>query len=181
MTDQKASVCVYCGASKGSNPLYMETASALGKALAKAGHRLVYGAGDVGLMGAVANGAQSAGGETLGVIPQHLLEWEVGKRDLTHFIITENMHERKKIMVMNSDIFVILPGGFGSLDEFFELITWRQLGLHSKQAILLNVNGFWDPLIALMDHQITQGFVRPNNREFVSVATNVEDTLALIK
>lgn len=180
MTDHKLAVCVYCGASTGENPIFMQSADALGTALAKAGHKLVYGAGDVGLMGAVANAAQKAGGETLGVIPEHLLEWEVGKRDLTHFIVTETMHERKKVMVMNADAFVVLPGGFGSLDEFFELITWRQLGLHSKPAYILNINGYWDPLIKLIDNQIAEGFVRADNRAFFEVFDTVEETLGAL-
>lgn len=181
MTSKQFSVCVYCGASDGKNPIYKETATQLGAALADAGHRLVYGAGDLGLMGAVANGAQAAGGTTFGVIPQHLLEWEVGKRDLTQFIVTETMHERKKVMVMNADAFVILPGGLGSLDEFFELLTWRYLGLHDKPAYLLNVNGYWDPLIALIDNQIAEGFVKEANRDYYQNCATVEETLRAIK
>jgi uncharacterized protein (TIGR00730 family) len=124
----------------------MADATALGTALAQGGHRLVYGAGDVGLMGAVARAAQAAGGETFGVIPTHLMEMEVGKRDLTTFVVTETMHERKKVMFMNADAIVMLPGGAGSLDEFFEVLTWRQLGLHEKPVFLLDTAGYWAPL-----------------------------------
>jgi len=152
------SVCVFCGSRMGNDPAYEATATALGRALADANMRLVYGAGDVGLMGAVANGAQAAGGQTFGVIPVHLLKKEVGKRDLSTFVITENMHERKKVMFMNADAIVTLPGGAGSLDELFEVLTWRQLGLHSKPVYLLDINGYWQPLLDLLKHMVVSGF-----------------------
>jgi hypothetical protein len=136
----------------------MADATALGTALAEGGYRLVYGAGDVGLMGAVARAAQAAGGSTFGVIPGHLLSREVGKRDLTTFIVTETMHERKKVMFMNADAIVMLPGGAGSLDEFFEVLTWRQLGLHRKPVLLLDTADYWQPMRALLEHVIAQGF-----------------------
>jgi uncharacterized protein (TIGR00730 family) len=164
---QSLSVCVYCGARPGADPAYMASATALGTALAEAGMRLVYGAGDVGLMGAVARAAQAAGGETFGVIPAHLVALEVGKRDLTTFVVTETMHERKKVMFMNADAVVVLPGGAGSLDEFFEVVTWRQLGLHDKPIYLLDINGYWQPLIALIDHVIAQGFAEPSLKSYV--------------
>lgn len=152
------SVCVYCGSRAGAKQIYAQDATALGTGLAKAGMRLVYGAGDVGLMGTVARATMAAGGATFGVIPQHLLKMEVGKRDLDTFIVTETMHERKKVMLMNADAIVVLPGGAGSLDEFFEVLTWRQLGLHSKHIYLLNSDGYWDKLISLMNHIVDQGF-----------------------
>ena len=126
--------------------------------IARNGWRLVYGAGDVGLMGEVARTAQQAKGSTMGVIPVHLMNREVGKRDLTQLVVTEDMHERKKVMFMNSDAIVVLPGGAGSLDEFFEVLTWRQIGLHSKPILLLNTEGYWEPLISLMKHVVTEGF-----------------------
>ncbi len=173
-------VCVYCGARGGNDPLYMAQATALGTTLATEGWQLVYGAGDVGLMGAVARAAQAAGGDTLGVIPVHLLKMEVGKTDLTRFVVTETMHERKKVMYMNSDAIVVLPGGAGSLDEFFEVLTWRQLGLHAKPIFLLNVNGYWSPLVALIEHVIAQGFADPSLAGFITVVDDVEAlTLAL--
>ncbi|WP_300016219.1 TIGR00730 family Rossman fold protein [uncultured Roseobacter sp.] len=152
------SVCVYCGSRPGADPAYLSDATALGSTLAAEGWRLVYGAGDVGLMGAVARAAQQAGGETFGVIPQHLVAWEVGKTDLTSYVVTETMHERKKVMFMNCDAVVVLPGGAGSLDELFEVLTWRQLGLHEKPVFLVNTNGYWDPLLALLKHVADQGF-----------------------
>jgi uncharacterized protein (TIGR00730 family) len=149
----------------------------VGTALALHKWRLVYGAGDVGLMGTVARAAQDAGGETFGVIPTHLMKAEVGKTDLSTFVITENMHERKKVMFMNCDAIVVLPGGAGSLDEFFEVLTWRQLQLHQKPIFLLNTNGFWDPLLALLQHVIDNGFADQTLREMVRV---VPDTDALV-
>ena len=154
----RSSICVYCGSRPGADPEYMADATSLGEALAHAGYRLVYGAGDVGLMGAVARAAQARGGETFGVIPGHLLSREVGKRDLSTFIVTETMHERKKVMFMNADAIVMLPGGAGSLDEFFEVLTWRQLGLHAKPVFLLDTAGYWAPMRALLDHVVAQGF-----------------------
>jgi len=167
------SVCVYCGSRDGRDPAYAEAADATGRMLAAKGWRLVYGAGDVGLMGRVANAVQNAGGATFGVIPTHLLDWEVGKRDLDHFIVTETMHERKKVMFMNADAVVVLPGGAGSMDEFFEALTWRQLKLHGKPIILLNIGGFWDPLMDLLRHIVDQGFAGDDILQFVDVADSV--------
>jgi hypothetical protein len=163
------SVCVYCGSRAGVDPAYAVEAAAIGKALAENGWRLVYGAGDVGLMGTVARAAQDAGADTFGVIPQHLVDWEVGKTDLTTYIVTETMHERKKVMFMNCDAVVVLPGGAGSLDELFEALTWRQLGLHEKPIFLLNTNGYWDPLIQLMNHVVTQGFADASLLDYITI------------
>ena len=175
------SVCVYCGSRGGAIPAYAANARAFGAALAEMGWRLVYGAGDVGLMGEVARAAQTAGGDTFGVIPKHLVDWEVGKTDLTRYVVTETMHERKKVMFMNADAVVVLPGGAGSLDEFFEVLTWRQLGLHDKPIILMNIAGYWDPLIDLVDHVIDQGFADASLKGFVSVTEGVGDTMALLR
>lgn len=175
------SVCVYCGSRGGSEPAFAVAAEAFGAALAREGWRLVYGAGDVGLMGIVARAAQQAGGETFGVIPAHLMRLEVGKRDLTHFVVTETMHERKKVMLMNADAVVVLPGGAGSLDEFFEALTWRQLGLHDKPIVLLDVAGFWAPLRGLLDHVVDQGFADPSLLDFVSVGTSAETAMDCLR
>ncbi|MBO6774473.1 MAG: TIGR00730 family Rossman fold protein [Marinibacterium sp.] len=174
------SVCVYCGSRPGAMPAYAQAADALGAAIAAAGWRLVYGAGDVGLMGVVARAAQAAGGDTFGVIPTHLLEWEVGKTDLTRFVVTETMHERKKVMLMNADAVVVLPGGAGSLDELFEVLTWRQLGLHDKPILILNTEGYWDPLLALVDHVIAQGFADPSLGGFLTVVDTPESAMAAL-
>ena len=172
------SICVYCGARDGARPAYAQAAEALGRLLADEGWRLVYGAGDVGLMGRVARSAQAAGGATFGVIPAHLMAWEVGKRDLDTLVVTETMHERKKVMFMNADAVVVLPGGAGSLDEFFEALTWRQLGLHEKPVYLLNIDGYWDPLIALLRHVVDEGFAEA---EMLSYVTIVQDVPALAR
>ena len=171
------SVCVFCGSRPGRNPAFAEAATELGTSLALAGLRLVYGAGDVGLMGAVAAAAQDAGGDTFGVIPEHLERREVGRRGISPYVVTETMHERKKVMFMNAGAIVTLPGGPGSLDELFEVLTWRQLGLHSKPAFLLNVDGYWDPLLALLDHIIAQGFADASFRDYLDVCDTVPELM----
>ena len=170
------SVCLFCGSSDLSDPSYTDAARDFGEQTARAGWRLVYGAGDVGLMGEVARAAISAGAPSLGVIPTHLLAREKGKRDLSTLVITEDMHERKKVMFMNSDAVVVLPGGAGSLDEFFEVLTWAQIGLHGKPIYLLNVDGYWQPLLALIDHIVAEGFAAPS---LLGLFTTVPDVLAL--
>jgi len=174
------SVCVFCGSRTGHDPAYVRDAAALGAALAAHGWRLVYGAGDIGLMGAVAAAAKSAGGKTFGVIPVHLLNREIARRDLDALVVTETMHERKKVMFMNCDAIVVLPGGAGSLDEFFEVLTWRQLGLHDKPICLLNSAGYWTPLKGLIDHVIGQGFADDALRGYVDVVDTVPDLIAAL-
>lgn len=175
------SVCVYCGSRAGVEPAYLNEAERFGQAIAEEGWRLVYGAGDVGLMGAVARSAQAAGAETFGVIPQHLVDWEVGKTDLTSYIVTETMHERKKVMFMNCDAVVVLPGGAGSLDELFEALTWRQLGLHKKPIFLMNINGYWDPLVVLLSHVTAQGFADNDLHGYYTVVPDTEVCRAAIR
>ncbi len=174
------SLCVYCGARPGNNPAYLDAATELGGSIAAAGMRLVYGAGDVGIMGAVARAAQAGGAETFGVIPTHLMQMEVGKTDLSTFVVTETMHERKKVMFMNADAVVVLPGGAGSLDEFFEALTWRQLGLHEKPIFLLNVGGYWDPLLGLMNHVVVEGFADKTLFTFVETVPDVPSLMAAL-
>ena len=171
------SVCVFCGSRAGANPAYAADATRLGTGIAARGWRLVYGAGDVGLMGAVARAAQGGGGDTFGVIPKHLVEWEVGKVDLTRYVVTETMHERKKVMFMNCNAVVVLPGGAGSLDEMFEVLTWRQLGLHEKPVVLVNTHGYWDPLIALINHVVDQGFADASILDYFTVAADADAAL----
>lgn len=167
------SVCVFCGSRAGADPKFAADARAVGELIARHGWRLVYGAGDIGIMGEVARAAQAAGATTMGVIPTHLMQAEQGKRDLGTLVVTETMHERKKVMFTNSDAIVVLPGGAGSLDEFFEVLTWRQLNLHAKPIYLLNSAGYWSPLAALVDHIIAQGFAETTLRQFFEVTDTV--------
>ena len=171
------SVCVYCGSRAGADPAYIKAAHETGQAIAQKSWRLVYGAGDIGLMGAVAQSATEAGAQTLGVIPTHLLDREAPRGIYGERIITETMHERKKVMFMNADAVLVLPGGAGSLDEFFEVLTWAQLGLHAKPIVLLNVKAYWDPLICLIDHVIEQGFADDSLLTWFQTAKTVEQAL----
>lgn len=171
------SVCVYCGSRSGAMPAYASAATELGESLARHDLRLVYGAGDVGLMGLVARAAQAAGGETFGVIPEHLVKREVGKSDLTTYVVTETMHERKKVMLYNADAVVVLPGGPGSLDELFEALTWRQLGLHDKPIVILNVDGYWDKLRDLVEHMLEQGFAEASLADYLTWLETPEQVL----
>lgn len=174
------SVCVFCGSRPGHDPAFAAVARATGAMIAARGWRLVYGAGDTGLMGEVAHGAVTGGARTLGVIPVHLIARERAGpsrgRDLTQFVVTEDMHERKKVMFMNSDAIAVLPGGAGSLDEFFEVLTWAQIGLHRKPIFLLDAGGYWQPLAALIDHVVSNGFAEPAVR---TLFTTVPDSVAL--
>jgi uncharacterized protein (TIGR00730 family) len=158
------SVCVYCGSNPGSKPAYAERAVALGNRLAKEGLALVYGGGNVGLMGIVADAALEAGGEVIGVIPEQLVGWEVAHRGLTRLEVVANMHERKARMFDIADGFVALPGGFGTLDEMFEMLTWRQLGIGDKPCAFLDVDGFYAPLIAMMDRMVAERFLHEDQR-----------------
>lgn len=176
-----ASICVFCGARSGRNPAHTAAARATGAMIAENGWRLVYGAGDVGLMGEVARAAQTAGAATFGVIPTHLMKAEVGKRDLSTLVITEDMHERKKVMFMNSDAVVVLPGGAGSLDEFFEVLTWAQIGLHRKPIFLLDQDGYWQPLIALLHHIVAQGFADPSVHSHYTTVPDVASLTAALR
>ena len=176
-----SSICVFCGSRFGNDPTYEAAAIELGIGLAQAGQRLVYGAGDVGLMGAIARACQDAGGEIFGVMPVQLLQSNAQKQHPEHFILTENMHERKKVMFMNADALVVLPGGPGSLDEFFEVLTWAQIGLHTKPIYLWNINGYWDLLIALIEHQISEGFCDSSLRELIQIVETLPKLLTLLR
>ena len=175
------SVCVFCGSRAGTQSAMMQAARDTGVMLARRGWRLVYGAGDIGLMGEVARATQAAGGRTFGVIPTHLIQGEVARRDLDTLVITETMHERKKVMFANSHAAVVLPGGAGTLDEFFEVLTWAQIGLHDKPIVLLDQDGFWQPLLALIDHVIAQGFAAPTLRGLIRRAESVAALEAVLQ
>ena len=158
------SVCVYCGSNSGARPAYAERAVQLGQRLAREGLALVYGGGNVGLMGIVADAALAAGGEVIGVIPEQLVGWEVAHAGLTRLEVVANMHERKARMFDLSDGFIALPGGFGTLDEMFEMLTWRQLGLGDKPCAFLDVDGFYAPLVAMLDRMVEERFLRAEHR-----------------
>lgn len=162
-TDLK-SVCVYCGSNAGSRPVYAERAAQLGTRLAQDGLVVVFGGGNVGLMGIVADAALAAGGEVVGVIPEQLVGWEVAHRGVTRLEVVGNMHERKARMFDLSDAFVALPGGFGTMDEMFEMLTWRQLGLGDKPCAFLDVDGFYAPLVSMMDRMVAERFLHAEQR-----------------
>ncbi|SDQ62456.1 hypothetical protein SAMN05428982_1861 [Pseudoxanthomonas sp. CF385] len=158
------SICVYCGSNAGSKPVYTERAVALGERIAREGMQLVYGGGNVGLMGIVADAVLAAGGEVIGVIPEQLVGWEVAHKGVTRLEVVANMHERKKRMFDLSDAFVALPGGFGTLDEMFEMLTWRQLGIGDKPCAFLDVEGFYTPLMGMIDRMVEERFLHPEQR-----------------
>jgi uncharacterized protein (TIGR00730 family) len=153
-------LCVYCGSSSKVRQSHLQAARALGSLAAQAEVEIVYGGGRVGLMGAVAEGAMAAGGRVVGIIPQHLEDLEAGNRGASEYIVVQSMHARKQLMAERSDAFCALPGGLGTLDETFEIITWRQLKLHDKPVILVNIEGFWDPLLRLIEYQTAEGYLR---------------------
>ena len=172
-----ASVCVYCGSSLGANPRHTDAARQLGTQLAAHGIRLVYGGGRIGLMGQVADAVLAGGGQVIGVIPEHLQIQEKGHRGVTELHVVASMHERKNLMFELSDAFVILPGGFGTLDEAFEMLTWRQLQLHDKPILFLNIAGYWTPFAELVDQFIAEGFARESSRQLFAMVDAVEDVI----
>lgn len=169
-------VCVFCGSSPGARPVYAEAAREMGRLLAARNLGLVYGGGAVGLMGIVADAVLDAGGAVVGVIPQALADREIAHRGLTELHVVQSMHQRKALMASRADVFVAMPGGFGTYEEFFEAVTWTQLGVHRKPCGLLNVEGFYDPLIQFLDLAEHERFVRPSHRATV-VAEATPDAL----
>lgn len=167
------SLCVYCGSSRGNNPAFLALASELGKEMARRNVRLIYGGGRIGLMGACADAVMAAGGEAIGIIPQHLQDREVGHTGLTELKVVDNMHTRKRAMFDLSDAFCVLPGGLGTLEELFEVVTWRQLGIHDKPIILLNAQNYWSNLVGMIDGIIDEGFAQPAVRQYFSVVGSV--------
>jgi uncharacterized protein (TIGR00730 family) len=170
-------ICVYCGSGPGTDPRFIEAAKALGKALAENSVRLVYGGGSVGMMGAVANSALDHGGTVTGIIPDFLTMRENVLRRVQELIVTPDMHERKRLMFEHADAFVALPGGVGTLEELVEQLTWQQLGRHSKPVLLANIEGFWEPLFALLAHMRETEFIRSNLSVEILKAERVEDIL----
>ncbi|UTA68029.1 MULTISPECIES: TIGR00730 family Rossman fold protein [Emticicia] len=171
------SILVYCGANEGNKPIYKEKARALGSILVKKNIRLVYGGGSVGLMGVVADTMLEAGGYVIGVIPDFLIRMEVGHKGLTELHTVESMHERKALMEKLTDGIMAIPGGFGTFDELFEILTWAQLGLHEKPIGILNVNGFYDHLLKQIDVMVEEGFLKQENRSLLLVSDDIDDLL----
>ncbi|SEN99689.1 hypothetical protein SAMN05428959_10492 [Duganella sp. CF517] len=174
-------ICVYCGANPGVSPVYAEAARALGRALVDQNLALVYGGGNVGLMGIIADEVLRVGGEATGVIPTALVEREVGHTGLTRQFIVKDMHERKAMMASLSDGFIAMPGGMGTLEELFEMLTWSQLGIHAKPIGLLNVDGFYDGLIQFIAHASGQGFIRPQHAALMMSDSDPQALLKLLK
>lgn len=160
-------VCVFCGSRSGDRSIYGEAATALGTRMAHSGFGLVYGGGNIGLMGIVADAALAAGGEVIGVIPRHLLEREVAHAGLSTLHVVDSMHVRKALMAELADVFIAAPGGFGTLDELCEILTWAQLGLHRKPCGLLNTAGYFDPLLGMFDQAVREGFLSPSHRQLI--------------
>jgi len=174
------SLCVYCGSAFGSNPRHREAARRLGQLMAARHVTLVYGGGRVGLMGTLADAVAAGGGTVIGIIPRNLEQKEVGHRGLAELHIVDSMHSRKAMMFDRSDAFAILPGGLGTLDEAFEMLTWRQLRLHDKPIILIDIDGYWQPLLKLIDHVIEQGFATAASRRLFTVVSEVDEVLDCI-
>jgi uncharacterized protein (TIGR00730 family) len=170
-------ICVFCGSSAGVRAAYRQAAQTVGRLLARRGIELVYGGGHVGLMGFVADACLSEGGRVIGVIPQALADKEVAHTGLTELRVVRSMHERKAVMAELSDAFLVLPGGYGTWEEFFEVLTWSQLGIHRKPCAVLNVSGYYDPLLAMADRATAEGFVRQVHREALLSGTDPERLL----
>lgn len=174
-------ITVFCGSSFGTDKIYEEQAILLGKTMAAQNIDLVYGGANVGLMGAVADGVLSGGGKVFGVLPNFLQQKEIAHNNITELILVETMHERKTKMDQLSDGVIALPGGFGTLEEFFEMLTWAQLGLHKKPVAILNVNGFYDELISLLQTMVTKGFLKEVNQKMLLISDDIEDLLEQMK
>lgn len=172
--------CVFCGSSVGARPSYTAATKTLGELMARRGIGLVFGGGCIGLMGAIADSVLAHGGEAIGVIPDGLMRREIGHRGVTQLHVVESMHQRKALMADLSDAFIALPGGYGTLEEFAEIVTWSQLGIQQKPCALLNVEGYWDGLLAFLDHAVSEDFVRPENRDLILVASTPEEILEKI-
>ncbi|SFT44657.1 hypothetical protein SAMN05444141_101600 [Pseudovibrio denitrificans] len=174
------SICVYCGSNAGSQPLFEQAAIQLGELLAREGIRLVYGGGSIGLMGAVAKTVLENGGEVTGVIPKFLKEREVMLEEAHELIVTQDMHERKRTMFEKADAFIALPGGIGTLEELVEMLTWAQLGRHDKPMLLLNLDQFWTPLVELLDHMRSLGFIRPDSDITYEITSDVSQSVDIL-
>ncbi len=170
-------LCVYCGSHKGARPEYTTAARRLGQHLAEQEIQLIYGGGSVGLMGVLADSVLAEGGQVTGVIPEQLAERELAHKELTHLRIVADMHQRKSLMAGLSDAFIALPGGMGTLEELFEVLTWSQLGIHAKPCGVLNILGYYEGLLGFLDHQVTEGFLKDEQRRLLQVSDDPRDLL----
>lgn len=172
-------ICVYCGSSPGNSPQIIERAKEFGRLMAERNHTLIYGGSSLGIMGTVADSVMVHGSEVIGVIPENLFSKEVAHRGITRLITVKDMHQRKSHMAELADAFVAFPGGFGTMEELFEIITWNQIGLLNKPVTVMNLDGFYDSLVQMIDHAVDSGFIKPKNREIVQVAETLEHCLEL--
>jgi uncharacterized protein (TIGR00730 family) len=177
---QAESICVYCGSSVRAAPHYMNMAYDLGRMLGERGIQLVYGGGGIGLMGRAADGCLDAGGQVTGIIPRHLHDRELAHHSVQDLILVDTMHERKMLMASRSDGFIVLPGGFGTLDEMFEILTWRQLGLHAKPVVLIDHAGYWAPLKTLVEQIVRENFASPEQAAYLTIVDDPEAALAAL-
>ena len=175
------SIAVFCASASGTNPIYMETARDLGRRIAERNYGLVYGGATVGTMGAVADAALAAGGKVIGVIPGVIIDLEIAHNGLTELHIVGTMHKRKALMAERADAFVALPGGYGTLDEFIEILTWAQLRIHAKPCVMVNVGGYFDPLLAFFDRAVEEGMLKQQNRGLIQIARDASEALDIIE
>ncbi len=181
MPPTDTNIAIFCASSEGNRPLYLDVAREMGRALAARGYGTVYGGAQVGMMGALANAAMEAGGKVIGVIPHVLEKVEITHRNLTELHVVPNMHERKALIASRSDAFIALPGGLGTFEEIFEVMTWAQLRIHAKPCLFLNAGGYYDKLLNFLDYAVDEGMFKGKNRSLVLVANTVEDALAQIE
>jgi len=179
-TNSIKSVCVYCGSRMGNKPYYKALAKTMGKLIADHQMQLVYGAGSIGLMGVVARAASENGADVVGIIPEHLDAIEITQDGLAELHVTDNMHERKKMMFDRSDAFIVLPGGLGTLDETMEMMTWAQLSLHKKPIVLVNYEDFWTPLVELIRHVVDDGFANKDHADLITVVSSAEEAISYL-
>ena len=181
MSNVSKSIAVFCASASGANPVYIETARDLGQRIAERNYGLVYGGATVGTMGAVADAALAAGGKVIGVIPGVIIDLEIAHNGLTELHIVGTMHERKALMAERADAFVALPGGYGTLDEFIEILTWAQLRIHAKPCVMVNVGGYFDPLLAFFDRAVEEGMLKQQNRGLIQIARDAAEALEIIE
>jgi len=180
-TEQQKSIAVFCASASGASPVYREAACELGRRIAERSYGLVYGGASVGTMGALADAALAAGGKVVGVIPGVIIDLEIAHPGLTELHIVGTMHERKALMAERADAFIALPGGYGTLDEFIEIVTWAQLRIHAKPSVMVNVGGYYDPLLRFFDHAVEAGMIKQENRSLVQVARDASEALEIVE